>query len=163
MVFFFSRDIDKGELILTEKALGCGPNHTLEAWHCLDCLKPMEQLNRYIRVSSSWRRKLWAVGLTTLWRLGTVWTASNQWSSSTGIIYHWDKGELILTEKALDYGPNHTLEAWHCLDCLKPMEQLNRYYIPFKNSYLHSFIHFGTLFGKYPNFSYTYPTVGLTS
>jgi hypothetical protein len=46
MVFFF-RDIDKGELILTEKALGCGPNHTLEAWHCLDCLKPMEQLNRY--------------------------------------------------------------------------------------------------------------------
>jgi hypothetical protein len=41
------RDIDKGELILTEKALGCGPNHTLEAWHCLDCLKPMEQLNRY--------------------------------------------------------------------------------------------------------------------
>jgi hypothetical protein len=42
----FHRDIDKGELILTEKALGCGPNHTLEAWHCLDCLKPMEQLNR---------------------------------------------------------------------------------------------------------------------
>jgi hypothetical protein len=39
--------LDKGELILTEKALGCGPNHTLEACHCLDCLKPMEQLNRY--------------------------------------------------------------------------------------------------------------------
>ncbi len=48
--YFFSRDIDKGELILTEKALGCGPNHTLEAWHCLDCLKPMEQLNRYYTI-----------------------------------------------------------------------------------------------------------------
>jgi hypothetical protein len=41
-----------------------------------------------------------------------------------------DKGELILMEKALDCGLNHTLEAWHCLDCLKPMEQLNRYHIP---------------------------------
>ena len=42
------RDIDKGELILTESCLAFGPNHTLTAWHCLDCLKPMEELNRSI-------------------------------------------------------------------------------------------------------------------
>lgn len=37
-----ARDIDKGELIFTEKSLACGPNHTLTAEHCLDCLKPTE-------------------------------------------------------------------------------------------------------------------------
>jgi len=39
-----ARDIDKGELIFTEKSLASGPNHTLTELHCLDCLKPC--LNR---------------------------------------------------------------------------------------------------------------------
>jgi len=38
-----ARDIDKGELIFTEKALASGPNHTLEGDYCLNCMKPMEE------------------------------------------------------------------------------------------------------------------------
>ncbi|XP_023336984.1 uncharacterized protein LOC111708000 [Eurytemora carolleeae] len=41
-----ARDIEKGELIFTEQALACGPNHTLQADHCLDCMKPIEDKNR---------------------------------------------------------------------------------------------------------------------
>merc|ERR1719495_1413505 len=38
-----ARDIDKGELIFTEEAMACGPNHTLDGDYCLNCLKPMEE------------------------------------------------------------------------------------------------------------------------
>merc|ERR1719495_426769 len=41
-----ARDIDKGELIFTEKALASGPNHSLNQEHCLDCLKVIEDKNR---------------------------------------------------------------------------------------------------------------------
>jgi len=47
-----ARDIDKGELIFTEKAIASGPNHTLVENHCLNCLKKME--NNYRCSKCAW-------------------------------------------------------------------------------------------------------------